>query len=77
MAKRTTTLMDECEAMTREICQLVDARDDAKDLEDATLTRNINRKITALRAKRDALRTQIGTQATGDAKHYVDVWVRS
>lgn len=57
MAKRLQTMIDECEAMTREACRLVDARDDG----DTTAAA----KLEEVRARRDAMLADIRKRPDG------------
>jgi len=73
MAKRTTTLMNEADALTREACGLVDLRDDMKDagqggseLYAATVA-----YLADVRARRDALLVDIKARDPGTPKNYV------
>ena len=68
MAKRTTTLMDECDALTRKACALVDARDEG----DTTAAA----KLEAVRAERDALKAMIATRDPGTPRNYVRAYLK-
>lgn len=77
--KKTTTLMTEAEALTREACSLVDLRDDLKDAghEGTELYAATVRYLEEVRAKRDAINAVIKTRDPGTPRNYVRAYLRT
>lgn len=77
MAKRTTTLMTEADALTREACSLVDLRDDLKDAghTDSEMYAATVRYLEDVRARRDALLTEIKARDPGTRNNYVRAYL--
>jgi hypothetical protein len=75
--KRTTTLMNEADALTREACALVDLRDDMKDAKQhgSELYTAIVRYLQDVRARRDALLQQIKTRDPRTPRNYVRAYL--
>lgn len=77
MAKHTTTLMNEAEALTGEACRLVDLRymlEDAGHAGTALHTVCVE-ELAAVRAKRHALVAVVKTRDPGGRKNYVRAWL--
>jgi len=78
MAKRTTTLMNEADALTREACALVDLRDDMKDVGQDTselYVATVN-YLEEVRSRRDALLDAIKARDPGTPRNYVRGYLR-
>ncbi len=79
MTKRTGTLMNESEALTREACRLVDLRDFLVDAGHAgtELHTVCVDELANVRAKRDALNAEIKTRDPGTRRNYVRAFLYS
>lgn len=77
--KRTTTLMNEVEALTQEACNLVDLRDDLTDegREGSELCAATVRQLEVVRTERDALLLQLKTRDPGTRRNYVRAFLCS
>lgn len=77
MAKLTTTLMTEVDALTREACALVDLRDDMKDAhqDESELYAATVRYLEDVRARRDMLLADIKARDPGTPRNYVQVYL--
>ncbi len=79
MAKRTTTLMNEVDALGFEAARLVDLRyflEDSGHKETELYAAN-ERTLAEVRAERDALLVHIKTKRTGNPKHHVDAFLNT
>jgi hypothetical protein len=77
MTKRTTTLMNEADALTRTACALVDLRDDMKDAgqDGSELYAAMVRELEDVRSRRDALVAIIKTRDPGTPRNYVRAYI--
>lgn len=77
MTKKTTTLMDNADALSREACTLVDLRDDLKDAGKTAseLYAATVRYLEEVRARRTALLAQIKTRDPGTRRNYVRAYL--
>lgn len=77
MAKRTTTLMKEADALSKEACALVDLRDDMKDAgqDSSELYAAIVVYLEDVRKRRAAILSDIKARDPGTPRNYVRAYL--